>query len=171
MIIPYTKLVGLSVFELKTQTKLGFVLDVIIKKSDISVYGLVVKTSLLPFSKMKVVTETDILEIGNEGVIVQDEEAIADLDETVRLKEAYHHKLRGINQHVKTKSGKNLGKVFDYLVRANDLSITRIYIKNLVSERIIPASAITEINGKHITVNNDYDLVNVKTTAIEAEMV
>lgn len=171
MIIPYTKLVGVSVFELKTQTKVGYVLDLIIKKSDISIYGLVVKTSMLPFAKMKVIAETDIVEVGNDGVIIQENDSISDFDDAVRLKEAYHHKLHGIHQHVRSKSGKNLGKVFDYLVRATDLSITKIYVKSLVSERIIPTSAITDIKGKQITVNNDYDLVDVKTSAIEAEMV
>lgn len=146
-------------------------MDIIIKKSDISIYGLVVRTSILPFAKMKVITETDILEIGHDGVIIQDEDAITNFDDSVRLKEAYHHKLHGINQHVRSKSGKNLGKVFDYLVRATDLSITKIYVKSLVSERIIPTSAITKIEGKHITVNNDYDTLDVKTSAIEAEMV
>lgn len=171
MIISFSKLTGAPIFELKTQTKLGFVLDIIIKKSDISVYGLVVKTSLAPFTRAKAISETDILEISSDGIIVEDEKAISEMTETVRLKEAWDGGLHGVGQKVKTKSGKYIGKVFDYLVRADDLCITKIYVKNIVSERIIPTSAIIEIKGKNITINNDYDLVDLKNNCVEAEMV
>jgi uncharacterized protein YrrD len=171
MIVSFSKLIGAPIFELKTQTKLGFIIDIVIKKSDVSIYGLIAKTSLAPFSRAKTISETDILEISNDGIIVEDEKAISDMTETIRLKEAFDGGLHGVGQKVKTKSGKNIGKVFDYLIRADDLTITKIYLKNLFSERIIPTSAIVEIKGRQITINNDYDLVNVKSNCVEAEMV
>jgi sporulation protein YlmC with PRC-barrel domain len=171
MVTPYSKLIGTPVFELKTQRNLGTVIDVIINKNNFSVYGLLLKGSILPFGKTTVIAYSDILELTGSAIIVENEDAISDLKETVRLNEAYKSGYSGIGQRIVTKTGKKIGKVFDYLISSNDLTITRLYVKNLLNERIIPSSAIINIEGRKITINDSYELVDVRSTVIEAKMI
>ena len=93
------------------------------------------------------------------------------MKDAIRIKQAIDQGLSGIGQKVVTKSGKKIGKVFDYLISVNDLSITKLYVKNMMSERIIPITAVNEIKGNIIIINDDYDMVSIPRTAVEAKMI
>ncbi len=171
MIIPYSKIANAKVLALRTQTVLGEVADLVIKKNDLSLYGLILKKpSLGVFAKPKAIASLDIIEIGNGLVLVNDSESIIELVEAIRIKKALEEGFCGIEQKVVSKSGKRLGKVYDYLVESPDYRIIKFYVKGTLTERIIPSSAVIKMEGKKIIVQDDFEPVKPGVRAIEAEM-
>lgn len=171
MLTSYSKIVNSTVYELKTQTKLGEVLDLTIQKSDFSISGIIMKR--LPFSlgKNKVVSVSDVLEVNRGAVVVNDVNAAIDIDEAVRIKEAYYNGLSGIGQKVVTKSGKKVGNVYDYVIDAQSFKILKLYIKNLFSERIISSNSIIAVEKNKIVIKDDFEAAKLTSPAIKASVI
>jgi len=87
------------------------------------------------------------------------------ISELERVKEALRERLYGVNQSVKTKSGKSIGRVYDYTIDSSTNAIQKLYIKSLLDDRIIPISAVTEIKGKRITIRDDFEIATVPEPA------
>lgn len=165
MLIPYSKIIGSPVVDFVGQNIIGKVSEVVIKKSDISVYGFVLESGL--FSQPKVVSSLDIVELSLEAVVVNEPESIVKLSESVRLKEAIEKKYCGIDQRVYTKSGKKFGKVLDYFVESENLSIIRFFVKNFLMERIITRDNIMEFNKRKIIVRDTDSRIPISRVATE----
>ncbi|MFA4995801.1 MAG: PRC-barrel domain-containing protein [Patescibacteria group bacterium] len=170
MIFPYTKIVKLEVFDLKNQRGVGAVKEIIIQKKDFKISGIILENSFLDRG-IKIVNSTDIVDISPEGVVINDSDSISSPKENVRLAEAIKDGLYGIGQKVVTKDGKSLGRVNDLFVSTETLMISKIFIKNIFSERVIPSSAIVEIKGKKIIVKNNFETVRVSVPEISASVV
>ena len=162
MIIKYSQIIHSPVIELKDQTRLGFASDLVIQKSDLSVKGVIVRTGLFGVVK-KAAAESDIVELNRAAVILNDDNSLVNISELERIKESLREKLCGINQSVRTKSGKMIGRVYDYAIDNSTNAIQKFYVKSLFSDRIIPVSAVTEIKGKHIIIRDDFEIA----TALE----
>ncbi|OQA03247.1 MAG: PRC-barrel domain protein [bacterium ADurb.Bin400] len=169
MIIPYTKILGLPVVALKSQSVIGFISDIAIQKEPLGIHGFIIKQSHSPFTKPKAITIHDVVELGNQSLLVLDNQAISELNDTLRLNQALQHGYHGIGQTVVTTSGRRLGKVTDFLISTPTLSINKFYVCSLFKERIIASSAISKINGKTITIKDDYNLIMIEP-AIETEV-
>lgn len=160
---------GTPLLEIRNQAKLGTVFDVVIKKSDLSVSGLLVKTNKL-IDRPRVVVASDILEVNPEGVVINNAGSLVSLGDVVRLSEAIHQGYHGLHQKVITRSGKRIGWVFDYLISSTDLTITKLYIQTLFYERIIPVSVITKFEGRKIIISDDFEFASLAADiALEAE--
>jgi uncharacterized protein YrrD len=170
MLVPYTKIVGSPIVEIRTQLKVGVVGDLAMQKSDLSLSGIILRNNFLDFSK-RVISASDIVDISNQAVIINDEDSIVPLPEAVRIKEALEKNLHGILQRVVTKKGKNIGIVTDYLVESTTLSITKFYCKTLLTEKIIPKNSVTDIVGKKIIIKDDFETVRVGSPVIESSLV
>ena len=169
MIIPYSKIINASVLELRAQAQVGVVSGVVIKKNDLSIYGLLLKNSFFDlFAPTKVISSLDIIEISNAAVVINDADNISDLKETVRIKEAVDKGYTGIGQLVTTKSGRRVGHVFDYCIETPSLRITNFNVKKSFSERIIPANIILKFEGRKITVKDDFEPIGVGAIDMEA---
>lgn len=167
--IPYSKIVGLPVFAVKNQVLIGHIFTIVMKKTELSPHGFVVKTSNLPFSKPRIVAVSDILELSNEGLVVESANDVSDLTDAIRIKEALEAGFAGIGQKVITESGKRLGKVFDYLISTPDMNISKIYVKGIFSERIFPLVAVKGFKKGLIIVRDDFDLAPLGKSAFAAE--
>lgn len=170
MILPYTKIVGKPIYELKGQTKIGIVKEVIFQKADFKVSGLLLEHSIFDREKPSV-TSADIVEVVNEGVIVKDDDSVSNLKENVRLFESLKNGVYGIGQTVVTKSGKSLGKVIDLYIESTSLSVVKIYAKNIFSERIISSTAIIEIEGKKIVVKENFESIRAVAPITSASLI
>jgi uncharacterized protein YrrD len=167
MILTYTKIVDQNIYELKSQHKLGKVSEIIIKKSNLSIYGVILQNDSFLGRNVKVVNAADIVELTPNGVLVKDEDSVTSLKDNLRMKEAIDHKYFGIGQKVYTRKGKYIGKVFDFTISSDTLEITKFYTKSLLAERIIASAAIVEFNKKKIVIKNDYESVAVAAVAVE----
>lgn len=166
MIVKYSQIVGAPLLSLDDQKKIGKVLDIVLQKSDISIKGLIVKTGLiLPLKK--IVSSADIIETTNSAIVVKDESVLLPEKELPQISEAIKKKMFGVSQKVVTKSGTRIGYVYDYTLESESMMLSSIYVKNMLSDRIISRSAISEIEGKKIIIDDDFEII--KNTEIIPE--
>lgn len=174
MLIPYTKLIDANIIESKGQTRLGQVYDFVILKSELKVGGILTKSKSILTKKNKAISISDIEEItsGRHVVIVRDQDALSDLSELIRLNEAFKKGYAGIGQKVQTRSGKKIGKVFDYLIQSDTFVIRKFYVKGLFSERIIASSNVVEMtDDRRIIIKDDYAAVKLTSPAVESSVI
>ena len=158
MILRYTKIIGLPIFELRGQSRLGLVGDILIDQSGQKISGYLLQTPLLSFQKSRIALSVDIIETLKEVVIVKDEDAIISINEAVLAKKLYQKNYFGLGQRVVTETGLFLGKVYDYLVDNKTLGITKFYLRSLFKETIIPAKNILSFEGQTIIVKDKTSL-------------
>jgi len=170
MFLHYSKIVTLNIAELRSQSKIGCVLDVVINNDNLSLSGLILKKQNIWQNKIFVIPINDIIEIENKGIIVSNVDSIVPIGEVVRIKKQFDEGYVGIDQKVITKSGKYIGKVYDYIVDSKSLIITKLYTKHLLNERIIPAKNVVSYDKKLIIINDDINYVDV-SVATETSVV
>jgi uncharacterized protein YrrD len=164
MIIKYSQIIHSPVVEIKNQSRLGIVEEIILRKSNLNILAAVVRIyPILPIRK--VITSDDIVEIAKEAVIVQSEDSISDIKENVRIAEALKGNAKGVGQKVVTKSGKYLGRVFDYTVESTACALVSIYVKYLISVRIISRAAIVDFDKDKIVVEDDFETIKASVLA------
>lgn len=159
MILSYVKLIGVPVSELKTQTMLARIADLIYDNSNAAIAGIVVNVGGGFFRKQKVISSVDIVKLYREGLIVRDDEVVSEFADLVRLKKLADDGYFGLGQKVVSTSGQNLGKVFDILIDSETITIQKLHIRNMFSEKLIPASKIVSWDGKVITVKTNKESV------------
>jgi len=153
MILRYTQIIGLPIFEIKNQSLLGYSYECVLDDSKKSVLGLVLKPGI--FSQPKfILLQMDIIRMLKKNIIVRDEGSISEIKDLVRVQTLIDDGIFGIGQKVQTESGNNLGKLYDFLVESETLGITKLYVRDMAKERIIPASDIISIEPKIITIKD-----------------
>lgn len=172
MLFLFSKLVGLPVIELESQLKLATTSDVVIDPKDGRFLGFIIKVGSL-FPKEQLVATKDIVQLLPTAVLVDNADRISDIDDVIRVRELYKKHFGILNKGVRTKSGKFLGKVDDFLISDEAQMLAKIYVKHLLVDRIIPYSAIVKIDEKKITVKDDFEALSVTDQAeasTEAEL-
>lgn len=168
MIISYEKIKTLPVYELKNNSKLGDIAETIFKKNDLRLAGLILKKHNILTKDDFVVTDLDVLEISNSGVIVQNSDSVALASELVRLNNLIKGGYIGGGQKVETRSGKYIGRVCNFLINTQTLDVTRFYTKNLLTEKIFSRQSVLSFEGRVIVVKDEYDMAKIKATAAES---
>jgi len=169
VIIKYSQVVHSPVLELKGQTRLGFAFDLVIQKSDLSIKAVMVKNGSFGLAT-RIATNTDIIELNSGSVILRDDDSLVSINEAERVREAIKDKMHGIGQKVRTKSGKSIGKVYDYTIDNATCAIQKFYVKSLLDERIISVSSVTKFEGKNITVKDDFELITAAGAVFKPEL-
>jgi len=167
MLIPYTKIIGSPIYELKTSAYAGNVSEVIFDFDELKIAGLLVKKNKIFTKKNYAISAVNIVELSTNdpAVIIDNEDNLEELKELVRLNKKYQNGEFGIGQKVETKSGKYIGKVFDILFDTESLEIKKFYVKSLMSERIITVHIIISVNTKKIVIKDDFEAVKIRAVA------
>jgi len=98
--------------------------------------------------KTKIISSRDILSIDKEGVVVNNQNDIVNIDEIAGAKKTLKNSLTGC----KVKINKNyIGKVVDISLSLETMSAVNIYIRSLLKERIVPISRIDKFDEKSHT--------------------
>lgn len=170
MILPYTKIIGLGIYELKNQSKVGIVKEIVFQKTDYKISGIILDGSFFGRS-IKVVSEADIVEISPKGIIVKDVDSVSDLKENARIQNEVKAGLSGIGQKVVTKSGSYLGRVYDLFISTDTLATPKLFVKSVFSERVISSNAIVEIKKRKIIVRDEFQTVKVSVPEISTSII
>lgn len=158
MILRYTQIIGLPIFELKNQSLLGYSYECVLDNAKKSVLGLVLKPGIFSQPKL-ILLQMDILRLLKKNIIVRDEGSISEINDLVRVQTLIDDGIFGIGQKVQDESGNNLGKLYDFLVDSESLGITKLYTKDMTKERIISASDIISIEPKIIIVKDQNTVI------------
>ncbi len=169
MMLLYSKLIGAPIADFKSQVNIGQISDLVINDIDLTIAAAVVESGLPLISKKKVVGSTDFVHLSKNGIVISDEEALVEIKELVRIETLYKNKCFGLAQKVVTKSGVYIGHVYDYLIDSTTFSIRKLYVKKLLTDRIIPTTSVVAMEGKLFTIKDDKPYVFVPTveTALE----
>lgn len=158
MIVSYSQIVGSQVLSIEEQSSIGRVSDIVLQKSDIKVKAVLLGTAVF-FVTPRVVTFDDIVDFDSRAVVIQKEDDAVSLAEVVSIKQAIKAGMKGVRHKVYTKAGKLVGTVYDYTLDSTSGLIYSLYIRHLLSERIIPRTVICELNDKGFIIDDDFELV------------
>jgi uncharacterized protein YrrD len=147
--------------------KLGRVLDIVIQKSDLSVKAVIMREGAFFFDEKKAISVSDIQEFTSGSVLVVDDNSPVPIKESIRVFEAIKDRMFGVGQIVRTKSGKLIGKVYDYTFHNETGAIEKFYVKSIFNDRIISRDAVVKLEGKRMTIEDDFEVI--KTPAMELD--
>lgn len=114
----------------------------------------------------------DIRDFMPRGIAVNDDSALSDPEDLVRLKDFIKLRFEPIGKKVVTMSGDNIGKVSDYAIDEQSFYIQKLYtsksiIMNLAGGSLsIDRSQINEITDKKIIIKDLLDSIPASTPAI-----
>ncbi|MBI3495638.1 PRC-barrel domain-containing protein [Candidatus Berkelbacteria bacterium] len=154
-----SSLLKLPVGTLQPPVKIGKVKDVVIDPKGGRFLGVTVSVSLL--QPPLFVSTSDMLAVDHAGVVIKSEEALVEINEIVRAKEALREGIRLIGLRVVTTSNKRLGRVSDLVIDLEGERVAKYYVSSWFSERIFPASAVVKITKKELVVESDEALTAV----------
>jgi uncharacterized protein YrrD len=166
MLILRSKIVGATIVDMRTQSRIGVVCDLVLATGDPHIAGILAKNG-----RLSAIARAEILGIDKGFVVVHDEEALCDIKENLNMKKLINAGFKGIGQKMVTKSGKKIGRVDDLLINSQNLQIAKYYVRNLFSERIISAESVVEIEAKKIIIKDDYEMVKASSPAIETSVI
>lgn len=166
MIIKYSSLIGSLAAELKDQTRLGKVAEVVIDNQTLCLAAIVLKQPFLFYTKNKFVLPMDIVYLLKDGVIAKDLESLIDQNESVKIDKLVKAKSYGIGQKVVTDTGEQLGHVYDFVIDTESLSITKFYVKQLIHDRIIPIDKVMSMEARTITIKDNQIANKIQTVSI-----
>lgn len=171
MLILYSKIIGLNVMDLRSRTRLGQIDEIVLNNENLKTAGFILKKRDIWNKETLVVGETDIVEITNQGLVVSNENSVANLDESIRIKRLFEDNYFGVGQKVITKSGKYIGKVHDFLIDNKTFEIEKIYIKNMLKEKIISRDCIDSYIKNIIIIKDDRESIKVTSTVAETSTI
>jgi len=160
MLILNSKLENLPVIELENQRKVASVVDCVIDPKSGRFLGVVVQVGQI-LAKNQFVANKDLIQLLPTAVLVANDDKITEISEVVRANELYKKHFRLQGKRVKTKTGRYLGKVEDFLISDEERGLVKIYVRNLFSDRIIPYSAIVKIDQRTVVVKDDFEAISV----------
>ncbi len=149
-------LIEKPILSLRTGQPVGLAHQPIINPNNLKIEGWFAEDR---FDKRKgVLLGQDIREILPQGFVVNDHEAISELDELVRLKKILELEFEIIGKSVYTKHHKKLGKVTDYAFEKNGFFIQKLYVAQPLiksfsgGDLTVDRTQIIEVTDKKIVV-------------------
>ena len=109
------------------------------------------------FQKPKLVLLEDVLELSQNGILINNEESLISPIEVIRVDSLLRQRIEILNMKAKTKSGKYLGRVEDYLIDPQTSSIAKFYLKGSIfsSSLILPMDKVVEIKKNTVIFSDD----------------
>jgi sporulation protein YlmC with PRC-barrel domain len=122
--------------------------------------------------RQRILLSQDIRDIMPQGLVVNDEEALTDPEELVRLQDIITVGYDVLGKQVETITKHKIGKVNDYAVEVDGLYIQKLYVtrslfKSLSSASLgIDRSQIVEITDRAIIINDLHGKVPAPARAV-----
>lgn len=150
MLIQATNTIGLSVASLEEQEKIGKVREIIVDGKNAKILGFVAKVGLSIFGKKMFLAPIDILDIDKNGLVIKNTDSILEPTEIIRVKQIMDEgfDLFGLKAYDEEKN--YLGKIFDFVIEYPTFSITKYYVRSIMTDRIFDSKNVLEITNKAI---------------------
>jgi len=155
MLIQASKIIALPIATVEGKQKIGVVKNIIIDKKDAHVLGFMVHVGGILFGRKLFLSETDMLDIDSNGIVVRTNEVLIEPSEILRVKTILKNKFSIFGLKAITKSKILLGKTVNYSVDTNLLQIVSFDIRGVLKNRIIDYKNVYKITNKEIIFKND----------------
>jgi sporulation protein YlmC with PRC-barrel domain len=122
--------------------------------------------------KFRILLSQDIRDIMPQGIVVNDQDALSDPDELVRLQDVLSLGFDPIGKQVTTTTKEKVGKVNDYAVEIDGLYIQKLYVSQSLFKSLgggtlgIDRTQIVEITNKTIIVHDLHGKVPAAAHAV-----
>ncbi len=122
--------------------------------------------------KQYILLSIDVRDIMPQGLVVNDEDALTEPSELVRLESVLSLNFNVLGKTVITVSGEKIGKVTDYAVETEGLFIQKIYVGQSIFKSFsggnigVDRTQITEITDKTIIINDLHEKVPATARAV-----
>lgn len=133
--------------------RVGELGDIIIDPVSAQISGFFVKTPL--FSPLKIIVKSDIIMIDRHAVLINNPDNIVTIDEVIRLKEIICKKFKIINLKAQTENKLYLGHIEDIVIDNETIMITKYYLRNLMTNRIISAEKLIGFKNNYAVFCDD----------------
>lgn len=163
-------LLGKPVLSLRTGTPVAAITEPIINPTNLKIEGFYCQDS--QEKKTLILLPQDIRDIIPQGVVVNDHDVLAEVNDLVRLRSVITLKFELLGKAVFTVSGDKLGKVEDYATDLNSFYIQRLYVSQSIFKSFtggnfgIDRNHIVDITPKKIIVNDLMEKVPSQAQAI-----
>lgn len=170
MLISINSLLGVPVMSLQTGSQLAETTGVILDPRQLTISAFYVEGPGLEQSP-SILHPSDIRELSDIGLIVDDTTKLMSLDGLVRLKEIIDFNFELIGLKVIDEHKRKLGKVASYSVETGDYTIVQIYTEQSLLRSLstmsntIHRSQIVSVNNKVMVVQSPSVRDDVKQTA------
>jgi len=154
MLIELSKLENLPVGSFAESMLVGKLASVIVSPQDAKVIALKVYLGKF-FAKAKIVSFGDVVDIDINGVTINSSDNLLPVDEIVRVKNIMAKKFNILGLPARTKNKKYLGRVRDAVIETTSGDIIRIYVGNVLSQKIFTRSMIHQIKNNEIILTFD----------------
>jgi len=150
-------IINRPVMSLRTGTEIATALVPIINPNNLKIEGFYCKVGRRDHP---ILISQDIRDFLPQGIAVNDEDALSDSRDLIRLKEIVDLNFELLGKHVETADGQKLGKVSDYATEVSSMFIKKLYVsqpllKNFSGGTLgIDRTQIVEITDKKIVVND-----------------
>ena len=165
MLLPIERLIEAPIMSLQTGAELARIQEPIIDPRSLTIVAFYVKGSLLE-DNPSILHVSDIRELSDIGIIIDDSDKLMGTDGLVRLQEIidFEFKLEGVK--VEDELGHKLGKVTDYSITPDNYEIVQIYTEQSILRSLSSASNVIH-RSQIISVTNQ--LITVKSATLPAE--
>ncbi|HSX17400.1 MAG TPA: hypothetical protein VLH86_04865 [Patescibacteria group bacterium] len=122
--------------------------------------------------KSRILLSQDIRDIMPQGIVVNDQDALSDPDELVRLNDILQLGFDVLGKPVETTGKEKIGKVSDYAVEVDGLFIQKLYVTQSIFKSFsggnlgVDRSQIVEITNKSIIINDLHSKVPAAARAV-----
>lgn len=165
MLMPIDQFIGLPVMSLQTGTELAHTTDVIVDPRQMKVIAFYVDGAMLE-THPSILHPSDIREISDIGLIVDNSDRLMSLDGLVRLQEIIDFKFELKGMKVIDEHKRKLGKVVNYSVEPDGFTIQQLYTHQSILRSINTASNV--IRRSQI-VSVDKDKIIVRSATVREE--
>jgi uncharacterized protein YrrD len=156
MLLMGLQLINKPVMSLRTGGPIGTVVEIIINPNNLKIEGWFVDDGSR--KQRAVLLSQDIRDIIDQGFVVNDHDALSDVNELVRLKSVLDLGFELVGKSVITKAKQRLGKVNDYAFDKDGFVIQKLYVNQSIVKSfsggaaIVDRTQIIEINRRQIIV-------------------
>lgn len=124
--------------------------------------------------EVRILLSQDIRDILPQGIVVNDQDALTDPDELVRLKEVINLNFDVLGKQVVTTTKAKVGKVSEYAVEVEGLYIQKIYVSQSIFKSLgggnlgVDRNQIIEITDKQIIINDLHSKIPAAAKPVKA---
>lgn len=158
MLLLSQSVIGSNIISLRTGNSIGRVAKAVFNPNNLKIEGFFINNHSNNYDL--VLLSQDVREITDNGIFVNDQDALAEPNELIRLKEIIQANFELINKPVQTVSHEHVGKVNDYAFEKDSLFVQKLYVgqsllKNFRGGNLsVDRTQIQEITNRRIIIND-----------------
>lgn len=159
MLFSTSNLLGLPIYEIRNQSRLGIVSDIIFT-DDLKIIALALEKGFL--GEQEALFTDEVVEIAQNAIIVNEDKSVSKLKENIRLEGFIKNNQFGLKHTIVTPERKVVGKSFDLVFSKDTFQIVRIISKTVFSERVFEKKQIKGFRDNCFVVEKSDNLAKVK---------